>query len=80
MSDYKLMQHKNKPEVKFWAREVSPSYRYAANFSVGGCALEVKYPRKMYADTQDVPGPELCVWSGYLDGLVVQEFYREAKA
>ena len=80
MSEYKLMEHREKPEVKFWAREAPYRRRYAANFPVEGEFYEVKYPRKMYVDAKEVPGPELCVWSGYLEAAAVRKLYREAKA
>ena len=81
MSKYKLMEHKEKPEIKFWARKVriKESTGYASNFPVSKSVFEVKYPRKMYADARAVPGPELCVWSGYLQAAAVRELYCEAK-
>ena len=78
MSEYKLMEHKDEPDVRLWAREVGAGYRYTANFPVEGNVFEVKYPRKMYADAQDVPAAKLCVWSGYLSADAVRELYREA--
>ena len=79
MREYKLMERTDRPEIKFWAREVSINgpKGYAANFPVFVNAYEVKYPRKMYTDAKDVPAPELCVWSGYLQAAAVRKHYRE---
>ena len=75
-----MMERTDKPEVKLWARQVFVDLKVApaTNFPVLGKAYEVKYPCKMYADAQDVPAAELCVWSGYLAADAVRKLYREA--